>query len=105
MEWKRPVSGPAIVPADVSSQVRVTRADGTSVVIIEAMMRSDSITGYERSGLPANVALADVQTLEAWRLDPGFLFVPVIVAALIVVPRVLSRSLRGPSTGVTSGSE
>jgi hypothetical protein len=92
-----PMNGPGITPEDVTSRVRITRTDSTTVVLTEAMLRSDSITGYEESGARRSVAISDVQMLEARRPSPAVVLLPALVVAAIVIPRVFSRSLRDSS--------
>jgi hypothetical protein len=88
------IDGPGIAPEDVPSQVRVTRSDGTTVVLIEAMLRADSIVGYEKSGVLGSVATSDVQMLEARQPSPVVVLIPALVVAAIVIPRVFLHSIR-----------
>lgn len=89
-----PMSGPGIAAEDVPSRVRVTRADGTMVVLRDAVLRADSITGYGEGGAPAGVALSDVQTLEARQPSPIVVLLPALVVAAVVLPRVFSHAIR-----------
>jgi hypothetical protein len=89
-----PMSGPGVAPEDVPSKVRVTRSDGTTVVLIEAMLRADSIKGYEESGVPGSVAVSDVQMLEVRRPSPVVALLPALVVVAIVIPRVFSHGIR-----------
>jgi len=95
--------GPGLSAQDVGSRVRVTRVDGTTVVLEAAAMRADSVAGIEEGGVWMTVPVSDVQELEAWRWDPGFMLMPAFIVAVVVIPKVLLRSLRGPDTGVEPG--
>lgn len=101
MMW-HPANLSEIAPEAVPDRVRITRDDGTSVVLDYAAMRSDSITGVEEGGVSTTVAVTEVQTLELWGFDPGFLFVPVIVVGLVLLNYFPLDD--GPSDNVPGGS-
>jgi hypothetical protein len=98
MMW-HPADLSGLAPEALPDRVRVTREDGTSVVLDYAALRADSITGVA-GGTSTTVAVADVQTLESWGLDPGFLFVPAVVAFLLLLNHFPLND--GPSTGVVN---
>jgi hypothetical protein len=83
MMW-HPHSVTEIGPETDRERVRITRQDGSSVVLEYATLRADSVTGVEDGGAMRSVPLADVHTLERWGLDPGFLLVPVIIVGIVL---------------------
>ena len=101
MMW-HPANVSEIAPEAVPDRVRITRDDGTSVVLDYAAMRADSITGVEENGAATTVAIADVVTLDGWGFDPGFLFVPVIVMGLLLLNYFPLND--GPSGNIPEGS-
>ena len=54
--------------------VRLTRTDGTTVVLENAMVRDDSIVGRRGLALGYAVALADVKKTEIQHIDPAATF-------------------------------
>lgn len=71
------------------SRVRVTRGDGTRLVLGQAVVRADSIVGFEEipgfeEAVRGGVPLSDVQTLEVRRTN-GLLVVGIVFAALVIV--------------------
>ena len=101
MMW-HPANVGEIAPEAVPERVRITRDDGTSVVLAYAAMRADSITGVEENGASTTVAIADVVTLDSWGFDPGFLFVPVIAMGLLLLNYFPLND--GPSDNFPEGS-
>lgn len=97
------LEGPAIAPEDVTSEVRITRADGDTIVLRDAAMRADSIAGVEEDGAAAAVAISDLRALEARRVAPLVLLMPAIIIGFIVVPRVFNHSVRDPMPPVVTG--
>lgn len=99
MMW-RPAELARITPEDAPDRVRVTRADSSSVVLEFPSVRGDSIIGTEEGGARTAVALAELEAVDAWEVDPGFLFVPAIGAFLLLLA---SFPLDDPPTsGVTT---
>lgn len=105
MMWHpAPATAPGIPPEYVTSRVRITRTDGTVLVLSRASLREDAITGIEEGGGSTSVATADIQELEAWRVDPGFMLLPAFVVAVVVLPKVLTGSLHSSSgTSIVDG--
>lgn len=63
----RPVSQPG-AGTFVAKRARVTRADGTSLVVADARVRNDTLSGtVENGGAPVSLALADVRRVEVRR--------------------------------------
>lgn len=101
MQWKSvDLSGPGIAPEDVTTEVRITRADGDTIVLRDAAMRADTISGVEPSGAPASVPLSDVHAFESRRISPLVLLMPAIIVGFIVVPRVLNHTVRNTPTPI-----
>jgi hypothetical protein len=100
------LSGPSLTPEDVPSDVRLLGAAGDTIVLRDAALRGDSITGFREGGAPASVALSDVQSLEGRRAGPIVMLAPALIIGFIVVPRVFSHSVREgtPGSVVTDGS-
>jgi len=106
MQWAAlDLSGPAFAPESVPSDVRLLRAAGDTLVLTDAALRGDSITGFRESGAPASVALSELQALQVRRPGPAILLAPAVIIGFIVVPRVFSHSIRDASGPVvTDGS-
>jgi len=101
MEWTEvAMGGPGVVSDDIGSQVRITRADGSRIVLKEATVAADSIAGVDENGAPARVAMSDVQALEEGQVSPAVVLMPALIVIAIVVPRIFSKSLRGPDSTV-----
>jgi hypothetical protein len=79
------LDGPRITPEEFPERVRITREDSSRVVLDFAALEADSITGMVEAGGPTSIALSDVQRLERWALDPGFIFVPALVAGIVFI--------------------
>ncbi|MDH3423165.1 MAG: hypothetical protein OEN00_09235 [Gemmatimonadota bacterium] len=101
MMW-HPANVSEIAPEAVPERVRITRVDGTSVVLDYAAMRADSITGVDENGASTTVGVSDVATLDGWGFDPGFLFIPVIVVGLVLLNYFPLND--GPSGNIPEGS-
>jgi len=88
--WRsRPVSEPGAA-AFVAKQARVTRADGTALVLADAQVRGDSLWGTAARGARVAVALRDVRRVEVRRpneLGTAILatFAAAAVAVLVLV--------------------
>jgi len=91
------LDGPALAPGSVPSNVRLLRASGDTVLLTDAALRGDSITGFRASGVPATVALSELQGLEVRRATPAMVLAPAIIIGLLVVPRTFSHWARGSS--------
>jgi hypothetical protein len=99
------LGGPALTPEKVSSDVRLLSAGGDTIVLSDASLRGDSITGLRESGAPASVALSELQGLEVRRPSPAMLLAPAFLIGFIVVPRTFSHAIRDPQGPViTDGS-
>lgn len=106
MQWAAvDLGGPALTPEMVSSDVRLLSAGGDTLVLSDVVLRGDSITGREESGVPASVALAELRALEVRRASPAMMLAPAFLIGFIVVPRTLSHAVRDPQGPViTDGS-
>ncbi len=88
--WRaRPVDQPATA-AFVAKQARVTRADGTILMMTDAHVRGDSLSGTAARGARVAVALRDVRRVEVRRpneLGDAILaaFAAAAVAVLVLV--------------------
>jgi len=107
MQWKRvDLQGPGIAPGDVTSEVRIARADGDTIVLRDAALRADSITGVGPSGVSTSVSVSDIQGFESRRISPVVLLMPAVIIGFVVVPRVFNHSVRtGTPAPIGAGSE
>lgn len=97
MQWAAvDLAGPALRPGGLSSDVRLQSAGGDTIVLTDAQLRGDSITGYGESGVPATVALSELRSLEVRRASAVMVLAPALLIGFIVVPRTLSHSVREP---------
>jgi hypothetical protein len=92
--WRsRPVSQPGAA-AFVAKQARVTRADGTILVMTDAHVRGDSLSGTAARGARVAIPLRDVRRVEVRR--PNELATAVLAtfaaAAVAVLVLVSSRA-------------
>lgn len=87
MTWRaQPLDEPPITSEEVPSRVRVTHVDGGTVVLEEVTLRADSLAGWDdEADASRTVALSDIERLEGWRADPGWLFLAPLVAVFLVV--------------------
>jgi hypothetical protein len=69
----------------VGSPLRITKADGTTVVLTEVAQAGDSITGIGADGAVTSLPTSEVQTLEVRRTHPGALLMSAMVAAGVAV--------------------
>jgi hypothetical protein len=106
MQWSAvDLAGPALTPDKVSSDVRLLSASGDTLVLSDASLRGDSITGLRESGVPATVALSELQALQVRRISPAMALAPAFLIGFIVVPRTFSHAVRDPQGPViTDGS-
>jgi len=106
MQWSAVgLDGPALTPESVTSDVRLLRASGDTLVLSDASLRGDSITGLQESGVPASVAVSELQELQVRRSSPAMLLAPAFIIGFIVVPRTFSHAIRDPQGPViTDGS-
>lgn len=106
MQWAAvDLAGPALTPEKVPSDVRLLRASGDTLVLTDAALRGDSITGFQASGVPASVALSELQVLQVRRISPAMALAPAFLIGFIVVPRTFSHAVRDPQGPViTDGS-
>jgi hypothetical protein len=75
MHWKTQSAFPEVVAGKHPSRVRVTRGDGSRVVLLRPEVLGDSLVGApagrSRSGGRPAVALADVSEVALRRVDPA----------------------------------
>jgi hypothetical protein len=78
------------VPTDEPrGRVRITREDGTQLVLTEAVVHADSLVGFEEipgfeDSVRESVALSDVRTIEVRRTNRLLVF-GIVVAALAII--------------------
>jgi len=92
--WQaRPVAHPG-APAFVARRLRVTRADGTALVMRNAHVRGDTLAGAaEPDGAVVALALADVRRVEVRRANEvaGVALLSLAIAGVAIVALVHLR--------------
>jgi len=73
---------PEELSEQLGNRIRVTRADSSRVVLEYVEVRGDSIAGVVDGGSVETIALSEARSVEAWRLEPTYLFVPTFVVLL-----------------------
>ncbi|HJR16014.1 MAG TPA: hypothetical protein VJ808_04105 [Gemmatimonadales bacterium] len=77
MSWQTQEASPEqLLAENPPDQVRVTRADGSTVLIVKPLISGDSLTGTlpgsaPDSGRPLSLPLADVRSVEVRRVNAG----------------------------------